>query len=309
MKRLIASRKKTVNALFGMAGIGLVIFYSVCGDSCSYLQGDLFGINLKYLGIVYMGLFIALTLFRQDRFAMLLLSAGAGAELYLIGFQIYEGVFCPFCLLFGLIVIVLFALNLEFSQKKAVALFVGLGFLLFVIFFDGSIIPAYAEEAPLPSFGKGEITVRLYSDYFCAPCAYLEPRATPLLKELVEKNIIRVTFVDTPIHPPTPLYARYFLFILNYKKEFRRILAARHLLFTAAKNGIVEQAKLEDFLKKNDIRFKPYNPAKSFKAMNAYCREDKVLSTPTCTILKKGRKNIFKGPDDITKALEALRTK
>jgi hypothetical protein len=308
MEKLITSKKKTVNVLLGMAGISLVIFYSICGDSCSYLQGDLFGINLKYLGIAYMGLFVALTLSRQARLAMFLLSAGAGAELYLIGFQIYEGVFCPFCFLFGLIVIVLFTLNLELSKKKAVALFVGLGFLLFLIFFEGSIIPVYADEALMPSFGKGKITVRLYSDYFCAPCTLLEPQVTPLLTELVQKNIIQVTFVDTPMHRPTTLYARYFLFILNHKKEFKRILAARHLLFTAAKNGIIEQAKLEGFLKKNNIRFKPYNTEKSFKTMNAYCREDKVLSTPTCTIIKGDRKDAFKGPDDIMKALEALKT-
>ena len=32
-----------------------------------------------------------------------------------------------------------------------------------------------------------------------------------LITELVEKNLIRVTFIDTPIHKETVLYAGYFL--------------------------------------------------------------------------------------------------
>ena len=60
--------------------------------------------------------------------------------------------------------------------------------------------------------------------------------------------MITLTFVDTPIHPSTSLYARYFLFTLNEKNEFDHALRVRALLFQAAKSKIVEKEKLEERL-------------------------------------------------------------
>ena len=46
-----------------------------------------------------------------------------------------------------------------------------LGFLLCFLFFKGAATPVYADEVLLPTFGKGRVQVRLYTDYFCGPCS------------------------------------------------------------------------------------------------------------------------------------------
>ncbi|MCX5908453.1 MAG: thioredoxin domain-containing protein, partial [Deltaproteobacteria bacterium] len=67
-----------------------------------------------------------------------------------------------------------------------------------------------AQETPFPSYGSGSVEVRLYTDYFCPPCREMESAVEPLLKELLKKNAIRLTLVDVPFSPLTPLFARNF---------------------------------------------------------------------------------------------------
>jgi protein-disulfide isomerase len=166
---------------------------------------------------------------------------------------------------------------------------------------------ASGEEAFLPSFGNGKIDVRLYTDYFCNPCQSLEPRIEHLLADLVKKNIITITFIDVPIHKDSGLYARYFLYILNDKRQFRHCVTARGVLFEGAKSNIGDKESLEEYLRKNGIKFKPFDVKPVLVALERLMKEDDVRATPTCVIYDGKKREAFQGPDDIPKALEKLR--
>ncbi len=176
----------------------------------------------------------------------------------------------------------------------------------------------------ITSFGGGNVKVRFYTDYFCGPCRAAEPKIEPVLMNLVNKNIINLTFIDTPFHRYSSLYAKYFLFILNEKRDFSYTLSVRTMLFDAAQTlseapkeiraGVektekppTESEKLEGYLKKKGIRFKPFDERPVFTLFERYLREDKINSTPACVIERNGKKEMFKGGDDILKGLQGLR--
>jgi uncharacterized membrane protein len=306
MKTALTGKEK-LNILLALAGIALVFVYAYCGDSCSYLKGSIFGIDLKIMGVLFMGTLIALGLFGRSDYRLLLLSAGVGAEVFLIGFQVANDVFCPYCLTFGAVLLLLFAINLDWSKRKLVALCAVCGLLAFAAFFDGSVTPAFAAEPLKPSFGNGRVHVRIYSDYFCNPCSKLDPEIAKPIADLVKKNAIQVTFVDTPVHQHTTLYARYFLYALNEKKDIDYANRVRHALFLAAGLNITEREKLEEHLKKSGIRYKVYDPTPTFNFLTGYLTEDKVRSTPTAVILDSGRKQVVKGPANIARAIGELK--
>ena len=153
----------TISALLG---IGLMVFYSWCDTSCSYLKGDIFGIDLKYLGIVYMLALIALGMGKLSATLRLLLASGIGVEIFLVSFQFRENVFCPFCLTFGALLLFMFFLNYEKPQPKngwgrkllyaagegkipffplriPLLIMIVLGYLFVVLAFTGSATPSY----------------------------------------------------------------------------------------------------------------------------------------------------------------------
>lgn len=166
--------------------------------------------------------------------------------------------------------------------------------------------PTYAEEVEMTSFGQGKVRVRLYTDYFCGPCSRMEPKIEALLSDLVKRSVITLTFVDTPVHKTTTVYARYFLYACNAERVFARVLRSRAILFEAAKNGIEDREKLEEFLRKNNVRFKEMDAGPIFTALSALIDEDGIRSTPTCVIIRDGRKSVFSGEADITRALDLL---
>jgi len=303
----MSSKKRWINLIISLIGIGVVMFYNLCEESCAYLQGSIFGIEMKYFGLFYMGMLIAFNLLRRDLVLLSLLSFGVGAEMYLIGFQIVNGIYCDYCLGFGAVVVLLFLLNFTMSKKAVIGISIIVGFILFVVLFKGIVTPAYADEIILPSFGNGKIEVRLYTDYFCGPCRSLEPKLEPVIKDLVKRNIINITFVDTPIHSHTKFYARYFLYSLKEKKEINHVLRVRTALFEAAKNKVTEEEKLEEILKNKGIRFKPFDVIPTLNIYSSFIKEDKVTATPTCVIFNGNKKEDFKGYADILKAFESLR--
>ncbi len=303
----MTDKRKIINIVLPLVGLGVIIFYNFCGSSCAYVKGDFFGIDLKYLGIIYAVLLLALTVLKRDVLHMAALSAGIGMEVNLVAFQVRNGVYCPYCLIFAGIVVLLFLFNFRRSRAILAGCAVVLGFLVFLLFFKGSATPAYAEEMVFPSFGKGKVQVRLYTDYFCVPCSRMEPKIEPLLQNLVKKKTITLTLIDTPVHTMTPLYARYYLYILSQDKRFEHTLQFRALLFDAARNKIEDKDKLEEFLKKNNVKFKQIDPRPTFAALSALIKEDSVRSTPTCVIIRDGKKSVFNGEAEITGALELLK--
>ena len=164
-----------------------------------------------------------------------------------------------------------------------------------------------AQEMFLLSFGKGQIQVKLYADYFCGPCRKLEPKIEYLISDLVKRGSITITFIDAPFHKYSSLYTKYFLYILNEKKDISRALKARTVLFEGAKDNIFEGEKLETFLQKQGIKFKPFDVKPVFTVLQNYLREDSITSTPTCVIVDNNKKEVFAGTDNIVKALENIR--
>lgn len=303
------AKKYWINVIISFIGMGIPILYGLCGESCAYLRGSIFSIDLKYMGIFYMGLLVLFNLLRRSSIVLFLLSFGLGSEVYLIVFQISHFTSCYYCLSFGAVILILFLLNFDMSKKILMTASLILGFILFSIFFQGMVTPLYAEDPPkvdlLPSFGTGKTKLRLYTDYFCGPCSSLEPKLEKVIPDLVKKGVITITFIDTPIHKHSNLYAMYFLYILNEKKEFNYAFRARALLFEAAKNKITEKDMLEEFLKKRGIGFKPFDVSPIFSLFNNYFQEDKINATPTC-VISNGEKKSFTGIEHITKALERL---
>jgi hypothetical protein len=298
--------KRMASIVLLLIGIGVVVYYRTCGQSCTFLKGHVFGIDLAYLGIAFCGLLIVVNLVGYDRLSTVFLSAAMGTEAYLIGFQVKSGVYCPYCLAFAAILFLLFLINFSVSRKLLVIVFFALGLLFFSLFFRGATVPVMADEALIPTFGTGKVHVRIYTDYFCLPCSRLEPKMEQLLPKLVKKNKITVTFIDTPIHTHTMLYARYFLYILKEKSELKYILRTRGILFEAAKSGINEKEKLEEYLQKKKVRFRPFDTKPTYAVLNTYLAEDQVDRTPTCVIYDGGKKGVYKGDQEITQALELL---
>ena len=143
LKRLI-SKKYLINVILALIAIGTMVFYSVCTTSCSYLKGNILGVDLKYVGIAYMTILIILSIIKRDLPLLILLSAGIGVEIFLVAFQVKNDVYCPFCLTFGVVLVLLFLLNMDLKRKWAMALLVVLGYLSFLILFRGSATPSYS---------------------------------------------------------------------------------------------------------------------------------------------------------------------
>ena len=305
--KILNLSKRTLNVTLALAAAVVVVIYTFCGESCTYLRGSLLGVEMPYAGILFMLFVAALSFLKRARALAALLSAGAGAEIYLLGFQLYHGVYCPYCILFGALLFLLFFLNAGALRLKWVAVGVAAGLLVFSLLFEGSVTPAYAEENLVPSFGGGMTRVRLYTDYFCGPCASLEPEIAKSIEELVRKNAISITFIDTPIHRETTLYARYFLYTLKENRKFAKAMEARSVLFEASRNGITDEAGLGDYLTRRGVRFKRVDVKSAFDTLSRYLAEDKIRSTPTMTVVTGGKKETFSGVTDISRAVHQLR--
>ena len=143
---------KVLNILLPIVGIGLMVFYEVCDTSCSSLRGSFLGIDLKYIGILFMAVLLILafsTSFSILRLPVnylrtMMLSGALGGEIILIRFQIVNETFCPFCLAFGLCLLVLFISNfMKMNRYLAGASFLA-GIVVFGLLFQGSVLPLYS---------------------------------------------------------------------------------------------------------------------------------------------------------------------
>lgn len=301
-------RKRLLTVLLAGTNIGIMFFYSLCDTACLYLKGDILGIDLKYWGIFFMSLVVLLVFLNKKTTTLALLSLGIGAELFLVGYQVKMGVFCPFCLTFGALLVIMFALNFERKRIPLMAITALLGLVFFLLAFHGSTTPVFAEENMITSFGSGAVQVRLYTDYFCGPCRAAEPAIASLLGNLLEKKTIRLTLIDYPIHEYTSLYARYFLYILHESQLFfPRAMQARSVLFEAARQNISTPAALEAFLAKKGYKFKPFIDVKPiFLSFETQYREDKIERTPSCVIVSSRGKELYVGGPNIVRALKSI---
>ncbi len=133
---------KTGNVALPVAAIIIILYYKTCGSSCSYLRGTLFGVDLAVVGILFMAALFVLnfTPTAGNHLRTMLLCGALGGETILVRFQIINDLYCRFCLAFGFIVLILFALNFKsMNRYPALASFLG-GLVLFFFFFQGSVV-------------------------------------------------------------------------------------------------------------------------------------------------------------------------
>lgn len=181
----------------------------------------------------------------------------------------------------------------------------------FFLLFAALPPPAHAASPLISAFGKGPVEVRIYTDYFCGPCRAEEAEVMALITELANKQLIRVLFIDTPIHKETVLFAGYFLSALNAieDRKLNDAIALRAALFEAAVQKVAGKEALELFLKKKGIAHRPFDTAPVFKTFSRYLQEDRVNATPTCVIDGPQGKQSLTGKDEILKGLRDLRAR
>ena len=298
--------KRSATTVLGLAGIGIMTAYSLCSESCTHLRGSTLGLDLKYLGMLYMGSVLAAGGLGKNAACAILLSLGLGGEVFLLGFQVMNGVYCPYCLAFAAVVLVLFAIHLERIRPSTAILFAAIGFSVFLSFFSGSPMPAYAEEIRMPSFGNGPLKVRIYTDYFCPPCRSMEAELEPIIVDLVRRRIAAVTFVDTPVHRETILYAKCFLGIATGRNDISQVLRARVTLFKAAEKNIRSLPDLEALLGERGLKCRYVDAFQAFEIFRKHLRDDRIDSTPSCVIEGPGGRKKFTGAREILRALTRL---
>lgn len=169
------------------------------------------------------------------------------------------------------------------------------------------MLSATEQNPPFPAYGSGPIEVRLYTDYFCPPCRAMEPDVEPLLKELLKKGAIRLSLVDVPFNPLTPLFARYFLYTIKESNALEDVLKARNVLQNAATNKEIKtQEQIVTLFKEKGIAFSVWDPKPVLDRYNALLTEDKINATPTIVIIRNGQRKSYVGGPDIINALKAL---
>jgi len=195
------------------------------------------------------------------------------------------------------------ATTVSFKKTAAIAFLIP----IFAWVMPAGNVFAQGQDMPFPTYGFGAIQVRLFSDYFCPPCRAVEPTMEPLLKDLIKKNVIRVTFVDTPFSRNTPLFAGYFLYALHAQNDLNHALRVRNILFEAATDkSISTKETIEELFNRKKILYTIFDTKQAFERFNVLIREDNINTTPTCVIVEGGKKKHFIGRKDIVKALEQL---
>ena len=142
---------KAANASIPVAAAGAVFANMACDTGCTYLYGAMFGIDLNYLGIMLAAALLLLSLpvphpaylhiTGHARACLLWFSMGIGPVL--LHFQIAHEVFCPFCLVYGALVLAMFAVNWHMTKLYAGLALFAAGFALSFFFFEGSAIPVF----------------------------------------------------------------------------------------------------------------------------------------------------------------------
>lgn len=332
VKTFIGRYRWIMTIALALAGIGIMAYYDYCDTACSYLSGDILGIDLKYVGMAYMALVIVFAALRQMNFARALLAAGLGVEVHLYAFQWQNDIYCPFCLAFSVLLILSFILNYEVPSawrekprrmwlyflgevsfpmfklhKLPLLLMSVLGYLTIVITFSGSVTPAYGQGI-VPSFGPGPYEVVIFTDYFCPPCKRVDGKAEGLFKELVATNQVKLTFVDVPYNRATPVYAKYYLHAVNADATLDHVLHVRKVLFEAAQGKHLRNEKdLVAHLQDQKIALKSMDERSIFPLLDSAIKAHKVDATPTC-VIKYSAKDVkkFVGSDEIWDGLNKL---
>lgn len=166
---------------------------------------------------------------------------------------------------------------------------------------------AQEQEIPFPQYGTGPIYVFIYTDYFCPPCRGMEPAVEPILRDLLKRNAITLTFIDVPYNRLTPLFAKYFLYALKTKNDSDHAFHIRNVLIAAtADKNMTTEKRIAELFKSKRIPYAVFEARPVFDRYNALIKEDHINATPTCVIVRNGKKESFVGGADIIAALKRL---
>ena len=182
-----------------------------------------------------------------------------------------------------------------------------LGFVFLMTFFQSIPLKIDTGGQALPSFGRGEVKVRLYTDYFCSPCREVEPAAEAVLYDLVRKDRINLTFIDIPIHQHTPVYTAYYLSLAQRERALDSVLRIRKALFRAAEKKIEEKKGLREYLTREGFDVKNVDEKKNSAEAAVYLQEDEVGGTPTLVMVQGKKKIRYFGKLEVLKGLQTLK--
>lgn len=160
--RFIKLKRHALTIILASIAIGLEYFYITCKTTCSPLKGDIFGIKLEHIGIAYMVVIIGFSLLRKNTLLLILLSAGVGIEVYLVGFQIWHNTYCSYCLAFGGIIISQFFINSDWKKKRLIVACMIMALIFFSLVFRGNVRPLYAYKPLFLTLGNGGVFMQLY---------------------------------------------------------------------------------------------------------------------------------------------------
>ena len=191
------------------------------------------------------------------------------------------------------------------KRKKALILALSMTMMLSILSATG--LCAKEQKIPFPAYGTGPLQVRIYTDYFCPPCRAMEPVAEPVLRDLLKRNAITLTMIDVPYHRLTPLYAKYFLYALKAKNDSDHAFHIRNILIAAtADKEMTTEKRIGNLFKSKGIPYKVFEARPVFDRYNDLIKEDGIQATPTCIIVRDGKKEHFVGGPDIIAALKRL---
>lgn len=158
-----------------------------------------------------------------------------------------------------------------------------------------------------PQYGSGPVEVRIYSDYFCPPCRSMKPQMDPVLQDLLKRDIITLIWVDTPFYRHSALYARFLLYALMAKSDSDHASFVRNVLNEAASGRqVTTEAHIEALFKSKGIPYTTIEVGPVFERYNALIKEDQINATPTCVMIKAGKKEKIIGGPEIIAALKRL---
>lgn len=141
--------RRALDILLPLVGIGLMVYYGLCDTTCSSLKGTFLTVDLKGIGILFMAVLLVLTLPGVSRLPAAqhlrtaMLSSAIGGEILLVRFQLVHQTYCPFCLAFGLCLVILFAAHIPKMHKGLALASLAAGLAAFALFFKGSVLPLY----------------------------------------------------------------------------------------------------------------------------------------------------------------------
>ncbi len=293
-----------------------IVIGQLCAAKCSFIQGDILGIDLNVFGILFYSMLLISVLVQRKlnpedwlmKTIAAIVSVGVGAELVLIKFQVENSVYCPKCLISGFFFLVMFFLVARHLKKWLIILLIAAGLLFTSFTFSGSIIPSYGDVLE-PQFGsdKAQDEIIIYSDYFCPHCRKIDQQINTVLVKIKDK--VRIRFVDVPLHPKSLEYAEAFLYAWFVSgNNIETAVKVRELLFDAAIKN-TDQAGVISLLTSKNIQVK-YDKEKARSIFRGFYNEslkkDKVNATPAVVIVKDGERKKYVGGIDIIKALAEL---